>query len=185
MEYKTHVNRWTSLSVLSTRTEIFRGTSLRTARRIESRDIREQIDRWRRNGRLNAGGALICKRWNFRERRAFRTRNGSPRKRAEGQASGGQCRGAFPSRECRTRESYSGNSVRLHRPFNVQRAARTAFVSDHLRWERLRGASLARIDLILSTSSPRARFHGDALFSLPRSVIKRNARRTRSRDTRR
>lgn len=46
---------------------------------MELKGAREQIGRrWSEgNGRLNGGGALICKRWNFRERRdrACRTRN--------------------------------------------------------------------------------------------------------------
>lgn len=66
------------------------------------------------NGRLNGGGALICKRWKFRERRdrASRTRN---ERREKERKEGKRRRAAFPCK------SYSGNSVRLHRPFNVQR----------------------------------------------------------------
>jgi len=50
---------------------------------------REQIGRRgsEGNSRLNGGGALICKRWNFRERRdrASRTRNERAAEKSDGE----------------------------------------------------------------------------------------------------
>jgi len=109
---------------------------------VELKGAREQIGRCRfeGNGRLNGGGALIYKRWNFRERRdrACRTRNDRTAEKGGKERRTGRKRRCIPvgmssctkerakererERERKwERESYLSNSVRLHRPFSVGR----------------------------------------------------------------
>lgn len=99
---------------------------------MELKGAREQIGRcWSEgNGRLNGGGALICKRWNFRERRdrACRTRNDCTAEKGGKERRTGRRRMHSVGMPCeregkRKRKSYLRNSIRLHRPSSVRRFA--------------------------------------------------------------
>lgn len=113
---------------------------------MESNDLsRKRIDRCGHgdNGRLNGGGALICKRWNFRERRdrTSGTRNDRRGKgRKDGRRVEGGGEGAFPS-ECRARAIPVIASVYIV-PL-TSGVSRTAFVLGRLWWERSRPRKIA------------------------------------------
>lgn len=115
---------------------------------IELKGAREQIGwRWSEgNGRLNGGGALICKRWNFRERcdRACRTRNDRTAEKGGKERRTGKRRRCIPAgMPCakeRERERERERVISVIAPVYIvplaSNISRTAFVFDLLQWRR-------------------------------------------------
>lgn len=105
---------------------------------VELKGAREQIGRcWSEgNGRLNGGGALICKRWNFRERRdrACRTRNDRTAEKGGKERRTGRRRRCIPrrnavrKRERRERERVISVIASVYIVPLASGVSRTAFV---------------------------------------------------------